>query len=95
MVACFPKAACLARLNADASARLGLTTDLARQVMTFRASLTLHYIHSARERVLAFLIAQAGDDGSTIVLDGLRREIASAIGSRPRRRREASRIVLA
>lgn len=106
--ACYPKAACLARLDADAPARLDLTADLARQVMTLRARLTLRDIRPARERVLAFLVAEAGDDGRTIVLDGLLREIASAIGLSPEAfyrtlaqleregaiRREASRIVL-
>lgn len=83
VVACYPKTACLARLEADASARLDLTADLARQVMTLRAHLTLRDIRSARERVLAFLVAQAGDDGRTIVLNGLQRDIAVAIGLTP------------
>jgi CRP-like cAMP-binding protein len=108
VVACYPKTACLERLSDDAPTRLDLTADLARQVMTLRARLTLRDIRSARERVLAFLVAEAGDDGRTIVLDGPLREIAGAIGLSPEAlyrtlarleadsvvRREASRIVL-
>ncbi len=83
VVACYPKNACLARLDADAPARLDLAADLARQVMTLRARLTLRDIRSARKRVLAFLVAEAGDDGCTIVLNGPLRDIASAIGFSP------------
>ncbi len=83
VVACYPKAACLARLNADAPARLDLTADLARQVMMLRARLTLRDIRSARERVLAFLVAEAGDDGRTVAFDGSQRDIAVAIGMTP------------
>lgn len=83
VVACYPKAACLARLDADAPARLDLTADLARQVMTLRARLTLRDIRSARERVLAFLVAEAADDGRTVVYDGSQRDIAVAIGLTP------------
>ncbi len=83
VVACYPKAACLARLNDDALVRLDLTADLARQVMTLRARLTLRDIRSAHERVLAFLVAEAGDDGRTVAFDGSLREIASAIGLSP------------
>ncbi len=83
VVACFPKAACLTRLNDDTPARLDLTADLARQVMTLRARLTLRDIRSARERVLAFLVAEAGEDGRTVAFDGSLREIASAIGLSP------------
>ncbi|MFA6965631.1 Crp/Fnr family transcriptional regulator [Bosea sp. (in: a-proteobacteria)] len=83
MVACFPRAACLARLNDDAPARFDLTADLARQVMTLRSRLTLRDIRSARERVLAFLVAEAGDDGRTVAFDGSQREIAVAIGLTP------------
>jgi CRP/FNR family transcriptional regulator len=83
-VACFPKAACLARLNDDAPARFDLSADLARQVMTLRARVTLRDIRSARERVLAFLIAEAGDDGRTVALDGSLREIAMRSACRPK-----------
>lgn len=83
VVACYPKAACLARLGDDASARLDLTADLARQVMTLRARLTLRDIRSARERVIAFLVAEAGDDGRTVAFDGSQRDIAIAIGLTP------------
>lgn len=83
VVACYPKTACLARLEVDATARLELTADLARQVMTLRARLTLRDIRSARERVLAFLVAEAGDDGRTVAFDGSQRDIAIAIGLTP------------
>lgn len=83
VVACFPKSACLARLSNDASARLDLTADLARQVMTLRARMTLRDIRSARERVLAFLVAEAGEDGRTVAFDGSLRDIAVAIGLTP------------
>ena len=83
VVACFAKAASLALLGDDATARLDLTADLARQVMTLRARLTLRDIRLARERVLAFLVAEAGDDGRTIVFDGPLRDIAVAIGLTP------------
>ncbi|MBX9912179.1 MAG: Crp/Fnr family transcriptional regulator [Beijerinckiaceae bacterium] len=83
VVACFSKAASLALLGDDATARLDLTADLARQVMTLRARLTLRDIRSARERVLAFLVAEAGDDGRTIAFDGSLRDIAVAIGLTP------------
>jgi CRP-like cAMP-binding protein len=83
VVACYPKAACLARLGDDATARLDLTAELARQVMTLRARLTLRDIRSARERVLAFLVAEAGDDGRTIAFECSLRDIAVAIGLTP------------
>lgn len=83
VVACYPKAACLAQLSDEASARLDLMADLARQVMTLRARLTLRDIRSARERVLAFLVAEAGGDGRTVAFDVPLREIANAIGLTP------------
>lgn len=68
-VACFPKVACLPRLNDDAPARFDLTADLARQVMMLRSRLTLRDIRSARERVLALLVAATGDDGRRCYLE--------------------------
>lgn len=83
VVACFPKAASLALLGDDATARLDLTADLARQVMTLRARLTVRDIRSARERVIAFLVAEASEDGRTVAFDGSLRDIAVAIGLTP------------
>lgn len=83
VVACFPKAAVLAHLNADASAHLDLTADLARQVITLRARLTLRDIRSARERVLAFLSAEAGLDGRTVEIDASLKDVAASIGLSP------------
>ncbi|MCP4564141.1 MAG: Crp/Fnr family transcriptional regulator [Bosea sp.] len=83
VVECYPKAACLAQLGDDATARLDLTADLARQVMRLRARLTQRDIRSARDRVPAFLVAEAGDDGRTVAFDGPLREIAGAIGLTP------------
>ncbi len=51
-VACFSKAEALALLQNDATARLDLTADLARQVMELRSALTLRDIRSAREGCL-------------------------------------------
>jgi CRP/FNR family transcriptional regulator len=82
-VECFPKAAVLTLLQNDAAARLDLTADLARQVMELRAALTLRDIRSARERVLAHLIARAGADGRTVIIEGLLKDIAAAIGLAP------------
>lgn len=76
-IACYPKAACLARLNADTPERLDLTADLAQQVMTLRD------IRSARERVLALLGPEAGEDGRTVAFEGPLRETASAVGLTP------------
>ena len=82
-VACFPKAAVLTLLQANTSATMDLMADLARQVMDLRAALTLRDIRSARERVLAHLVARAGPDGRTISVDGRLKDVAAAIGLTP------------
>lgn len=82
-VACFPKTEALAMLQNDADARLELTAELARQVMELRSALTLRDIRSARERLLAYLVAQAGADGRTVVIKGLLKDLAATIGLTP------------
>ncbi len=82
-VACFPKTEALNLLQNDATLRLNLTADLARQVMELRSNLTLRDIHSARERVLAYLGARVGPDGRTITIHGLLKEVAATIGLAP------------
>ena len=82
-VACFPKSEVLALLQADAAAGLNLTADLARQVMELRSALTLRDIRSARERVLAYLVARAGADGRTVAIKGRLKEVAATIGLSP------------
>lgn len=82
-VACFPKTAALDLLRSDAESRLDLTADLARQVLELRSALTLRDIRSARERVLAHLVARAGADGRTIAIRGLLKDIAATIGLAP------------
>lgn len=82
-VACFPKAATLALLATDATANAALMAHLAKQVMELRAAMTLRDIRSARERVLAYLVAKAGTDGRTVAIDGLLKDIAAAIGLTP------------
>lgn len=82
-VACFPKTEALALLQNDADARLGLTADLARQVMELRSALTLRDIRSARVRVLAYLVARAGADRRTVVIKGLLKDLAATIGLTP------------
>jgi CRP-like cAMP-binding protein len=82
-VACFPKTEVLSLLQNDAAARLDLTADLARQVMELRSALTLRDIRSARERVLAYLVAQAGADGRTVAIKGLLKDVAATIGLAP------------
>jgi len=82
-VACFPKTEALSLLQNDAAARLDLTADLARQVMELRSALTLRDVRSARERVLAYLVAQAGADGRTAVIKGLLKDVAATIGLAP------------
>ena len=75
--------ACLSRLNDEASVRLDLMADLARQVITLRTRLTLRDIRSARERVLAFLAVEAGDDGCSVLIKSPLRDLAHAIGLTP------------
>ncbi|MBN9446111.1 MAG: Crp/Fnr family transcriptional regulator [Bosea sp.] len=82
-VACFPKTEALAMLQNDADARLDLTADFARQVMELRSALTLRDIRSARERLLAHLVAQAGADGRTVAIKGLLKDLAATIGLTP------------
>jgi CRP/FNR family transcriptional regulator len=82
-VACFPKSEALALLRNDAPARLDLTADLARQVMELRSALTLRDVRSARERVLAHLVARAGADGRTVAIDGSLKDVAAMIGLAP------------
>lgn len=82
-VACFPKTEALNLLQNDAAARLDLTADLARQVMELRSALTLRDVRSARERVLAYLVGQAGADGRTVAVKGLLKDIAAMIGLAP------------
>lgn len=82
-VACFPKTEALNLLQNNTAARLDLTADLARQVMELRSALTLRDIRSARERVLAHLVAQAGTDGRTVAIKGLLKDVAATIGLAP------------
>lgn len=82
-VACFSRADALALLRNDAAAGLDLTADLARQVMELRSALTLRDIRSARERVLAHLVARVGADGRTVVIKGLLKDVAAGIGLTP------------
>lgn len=82
-VTCFPKTEALALLQTDVAARLDLTADLARQVMELRSALTLRDIRSARERVLAHLVAQAGAEGRTVAIKGLLKDVAATIGLAP------------
>lgn len=82
-VACFPKTEALALLQTDVAARLDLTADLARQVMELRSALTLRDIRSARERVLAYLVAHVGADGRTVAIKGLLKDVAATIGLAP------------
>ena len=51
--------------------------------MTLRARLTLRDIRSARERLLAHLVAQAGADGRTVAIKGLLKDLAATIGLTP------------
>ncbi len=82
-VACFAKTEALALLQNDADARLNLTADLARQVMALRSALALRDIRSARERLLAYLVAQAGADGRTVIIKGLLKDLAATVGLTP------------
>lgn len=82
-VACFSKADALASLRNDAAAGLDLTADLARQVMELRSALTLRDVRSARERVLAHLVARTGADGRTVAITGLLKDVAASIGLTP------------
>jgi len=82
-VACFPKTEALELLRSEAASRLDLTADLARQVMELRAILTLRDIRSARERVLAYLVARTGPDGRTVMIRELLKDVAAAIGLAP------------
>jgi len=82
-VACFPKTEALDLLWNDTASRLDLTADLARQVMELRSALTLRDIRSARERVLAHLVARAGPDGRTVSMQGLLKDVAATIGLAP------------
>ncbi len=82
-VVCFSKMEALNLLQNDAAWRLGMTADLARQVMELRSALTLRDIRSARERVLSYLVAQAGADGRTVAIKGVLRDVAATIGLAP------------
>ncbi|BCB17176.1 Crp/Fnr family transcriptional regulator [Bosea sp. ANAM02] len=82
-VACFPRTEALHLLQNDAAARLDLTADLARQVMELRSALTLRDVRSARERVLAYLVARTGADGRTVAIKGLLKDVAATIGLAP------------
>lgn len=82
-VACFPKTEVLKLLEHDTAARLNLMAELARQVMELRSALTLRDVRSARERVLAYLVARAGADGRTVAIKGLLKDIAATIGLTP------------
>jgi CRP-like cAMP-binding protein len=82
-VACFPKKEALNLLESDATARLDLTADLARQVMELRSALTLRDVRSARERVIAYLVARAGTDGRSVAIKGLLKDVAATIGLAP------------
>jgi CRP-like cAMP-binding protein len=82
-VECFPKKEALNVLQNDATARLDLTADLARQVMELRSALTLRDVRSARERVLDYLVARTGADGRTVAIKGMLKDVAATIGLAP------------
>jgi CRP/FNR family transcriptional regulator, dissimilatory nitrate respiration regulator len=78
VVRLYPKAAILAALSEPDAAREFMAI-LAREIMRLRARLQISNIHSGRERVRHYLIANAGVDGQ-MPLRGSLKELASELG---------------
>lgn len=78
VVRLYPKAAILAALR-DAETAQEFMAMLAREIMRLRARLELSGMHSARERVRHYLVANAAPDGRTR-LPGSVKDLAAELG---------------
>jgi CRP-like cAMP-binding protein len=80
VVRLYPKAAVLNELDRDTKAARAFMAMLSRQVMSLRSRLEQRNIRSARERVRHYLVANAGDDGRTVMLARTLKEVANELG---------------
>ena len=74
------KSKLLAAFDEDPQVAKRFMAILARQVMTLRTRLEQRSIRSARERILQHLALLAGEDGSTVQLEGTLIDLAAEIG---------------
>lgn len=80
VVRLYPKAIVLAEFECKSESALAFTAMLARQVMDLRTRLEQRNIHSARDRVRHYLAVNAGADGSTVMVPGTLKDLASELG---------------
>lgn len=78
VVRLYPKASVLSALEEPQAAREFMAI-LAREIMRLRTRLEVSNIHSARERVRHYLVANAGPDGQTR-LPGSVKDLAAELG---------------
>ncbi len=80
VVRLYPKAALLAAIRRDPKAAEAFMAMLARQVMSLRTSLERRNIHSARERIRHYLVANLGPDGRSVRIAGTLKDLAAGLG---------------
>jgi CRP/FNR family transcriptional regulator, dissimilatory nitrate respiration regulator len=80
VVRLFPKARVLPAFRENPKAAEAFMALLAREIMRLRTRLELRNIRSARERVLHFLVLNAGSDGRTVLLHRTFKEFAAELG---------------
>ena len=67
-------------IKRDSSFALQYIASLSREVQRLRTQLELHSIHSARERILQFLLLESRPGSSEVHIDGSLKELASDLG---------------
>ena len=80
VVRLYRKDALLDEFRRNPQASEAFMAMLAEQVMSLRTSLEIRNIRSARERVLAYLILNAGADRRTVSLSGTVKDLAAYLG---------------
>jgi CRP-like cAMP-binding protein len=80
VVRLYPKAIVLAEFECNPKAAQAFMAMLAGQVMSLRMRLEQRNIHSARDRVRHYLTASAGADGSTVMVPGTLKDLATELG---------------
>jgi CRP/FNR family transcriptional regulator, dissimilatory nitrate respiration regulator len=80
VVRLYPKTAILAEFQRNPKVAEAFMAMLAHQIMNLRTSLERRNIHSARDRIRHYLVANAGADASTVALAGTLKDLAGELG---------------
>ena len=76
----YPMAPLLTELDRDPKLARHFIDVLAQEVMSLRTRLHLRSIHNARDRVRAYLMLNAGEDGRTVLLPSTVKDLAVYLG---------------